>query len=227
MGAHHRAQAVVGVGDAGSPLPHRLRYGVFQGGRARLYGNHLCPQQAHPVHIEGLPDGILLPHKDHALHPQECCGGGGGYPVLARPRLGDQTGLAHPLGQKCLPQYIVDLVGPGVVQILPLQIDLRPAQVLRHLFGKIQPGGPPGVLVEQLGQLPVKLRVVLVVVVCRFQFNDCIHQRLRDILSPMDAEAAVGICHRLSSFLAAATKAAILDGSLTPSVSMPELTSTA
>ena len=147
--------------------------------------------------------------------------------MLARPRLGDQTGLAHPLGQKCLPQYIVDLVGPGVVQILPLQIDLRPAQIFRHLFGKIQPGGPPGVLVEQLGQLPVKLRVVLVVVVCRFQFNDRIHQRLRDILSPMDAEAAVGICHRLSSFLTAATKAAILDGSLTPSVSMPELTSTA
>lgn len=93
MGAHHRAQAVVGVGDAGSPLPHRLRYGVFQGGRARLYGNHLCPQQAHPVHIEGLPDGILLPHKDHALHPQECCGGGGGY--AGKTVTGEEEGLAH------------------------------------------------------------------------------------------------------------------------------------
>ena len=111
--------------------------------------------------------------------------------MLSRPRLGDQAGLAHPLGQKGLSQHIVDLVGPGVVQILPLQIDLRPAQIFRHLFGKIQPGWSARVFIEKLGELPVESFVVLVVIVCRFQFNDRVHQRLGDILSPVDAEASL------------------------------------
>ena len=147
--------------------------------------------------------------------------------MLPRPRLGNQAGLAHPLGQKGLSQHIVDLVGPGVVQILPLQIDLRPAQILRHLFGKIQPGWPPRVFIQKLGELPVESFVVLVVIVCRFQFNDRVHQRLGDILSPVDAEASFWIGHALAPFLTAATKAAIFSGSLPPSVSIPELTSTA
>lgn len=147
--------------------------------------------------------------------------------MLPRPRLGDQAGLAHPLGQKGLSQHIVDLVGPGVVQILPLQIDLRPAQILRHLFGKIQPGWSARVFIEKLGELPVESFVVLVVIVCRFQFNDRVHQRLGDILSPVDAEASLWIGHALAPFLTAATKAAIFSGSLPPSVSIPELTSTA
>ena len=64
--------------------------------------------------------------------------------------------FAHPRGQKGLSQHIVELVGPGVVQILPLQIDLRPAQIFRHLFGKIQPGWPPRVFIQKLGELPVE-----------------------------------------------------------------------
>ena len=217
----------MGVFDAGGPFPHRLGYGVLQRGCARLYRNHLRSQKAHPVHIEGLADRIFLPHKDHALHPHEGGGSGGSHPVLPRPRLGDQAGLAHPLGQKGLSQHIVDLVGPGVVQILPLQIDLRPAQIFRHLFGKIQPGWPPRVFIQKLGELPVESFVVLVVIVCRFQFNDRVHQRLGDILSPVDAEASLWIGHALAPFLTAATKAAIFSGSLPPSVSIPELTSTA
>ena len=226
VGPHHGAQAVVGVFDAGGPLPHRLGYGVLQRSRACLNRNHLRSQKAHPVHIEGLADGILFPHKDHALHPHEGGGGGGGHSVLPRPRLGDQAGLAHPLGQKGLSQHIVDLVGPGVVQILPLQIDLRPAQILRHLLGEIQPGWPPRVFIQKLGELPVERLVILVVIVCLFQLNDRVHQRLRDILSPVDTEASLWIGHAFAPFLTAATKAAIFSGSLPPSVSIPELTST-
>ena len=43
--------------------------------------------------------------------------------------------------------------------------------------------------IQKLGELPVESFVVLVVIVCRFQFNDRVHQRLGDILSPVDAEA--------------------------------------
>ena len=34
-------------------------------------GDHLGPQQPHPVDVEGLAAGVLLPHVDHARHPQQ------------------------------------------------------------------------------------------------------------------------------------------------------------
>ncbi len=52
----------------------------------------------------------------------------------ALPRLGNQAGLAHPLGQKRLAKYIVDFVCAGVIEVFPLEIDFRPAQIFRHLF---------------------------------------------------------------------------------------------
>ena len=44
-----------------------------------------------------------------------------GDPVLARTRLGDQRGLADPLGQQPLAQRVVDLVAAGVGEILALE----------------------------------------------------------------------------------------------------------
>lgn len=102
------------------------------------------------------------------------------------------------------------MVGSGVIEVLPLEVDFRAAQVLGHFFRIVQPGGPPGILVEQLRQFPVKLRVVFIVLVGLFQFDDRIHQGLGDVLSSVDSEAALGICHISSSFRTAAAKAAIL-----------------
>ena len=44
-------------------------------------------------------------------------------PVLSGAGLGDDPPLAHPLGQQRLPEGVVDLVGPGVVEVLALEID--------------------------------------------------------------------------------------------------------
>lgn len=101
-------------------------------------------------------------------------------------------------------------MGSGVIEILPLEVDFRAAQVPGHFFRIVQPGGPPGILVEQLRQFPVKLRVVFIVFVGLFQFDHRIYQGLRDVLTTVDPEAALGICHTFSSFRTAATKAAIL-----------------
>ena len=122
----------------------------------------------------------------------------------------NETGLAHLLSQKGLTQDVVDLMGSGVIEVFPLEVNLSPSQVPGHFFRIVQPGGPPGVFVEQLRQFPVKLRVVFIVLVGLFQFDDRIHQGLGDVLSPVDAEAALGICHTFSSFRTAAAKAAIL-----------------
>jgi hypothetical protein len=54
--------------------------------------------------------------------------GGRGDAVLARAGLGDDAGLAHALGQQDLAEAVVDLVRAGVVQVLALEVDFRPAQ---------------------------------------------------------------------------------------------------
>ena len=66
----------------------------------------------------------------------------------------------------------------------------------------------------------------LVVVISLLQLDDGVHQRFGNVLSAVHAETSVQIRNFQPSLRAAATNAAILTSSLTPSVSMPELTST-
>ena len=89
----------------------------------------------------------------------------------------------------------------GVVEILALEVDLRAAEIVCHMLREIQARGTAGIAVQQLGQLRVEFRIVLIVVVGLFQFDDCVHQRLRDILSAVYPEPSLGIGHSISSFL--------------------------
>ena len=57
------------------------------------------------------------------------------------------TGLAHFLGQKRLPQHIVDLVGAGVVQVLTLEVNFGSAQILGHPLRIVEAGGSSRVLI--------------------------------------------------------------------------------
>ena len=108
------------------------------------------------------------------------------------------------------------LPGPG----------LRDEPGFAHFFREIEPGGPSRVFVEEFRQLPVKFRVIFIIVVGFLQLNHRVHQGFGNILPAVNAEAPLWICHNRSSFLTAAAKAAIFSASLYPSVSMPELTST-
>ena len=126
VGAHDRAQAVVGVLDPAGPLPEGGGAGVLQGASPLSDRHYLRTQKAHPVDIESLTDGVLLSHKDHALHAEQGGGGGGGHPVLSSAGLGNEAAFAHLFGQQGLAQHVVDLVGAGVVQVLPFEINLRP-----------------------------------------------------------------------------------------------------
>ena len=148
MRPHDRPQHVVGVVDPAGPLPHGFADRVLEGGRPGVHRVDLGAQQPHAVDVEGLPLGVLPAHEDFTLHVHERRRRGGGHPVLSRAGLGDYPGLAHLFGQQGLPQYVVDLVGAGVIQVLPLQIDFRPAQILGHTVGVVEPGGPPGVVVQ-------------------------------------------------------------------------------
>ena len=226
MRPHHRTQTVMGIADPGGPLPHGFRNRVLQGGRSGRDRDHLGSQQAHAVDVEGLSSGVLLSHENHALHSHQRGRRGRRHSVLARSRLRDQTGFSHFLRKEGLPQHVVDLVRAGVVQVLPLEIDLRAAKILRHFFRKIKPRRPSRVLIQKRCELPVEFRILFVSVISLFQLDHRIHQRLRNVLPSVAAESSIWICH-ISAFLTSAANAAIFFSSFTPSVSMPELMSSA
>ena len=197
--AHDRAEAVVRVLDAARPLTHRLGNRILQGAGAVGDRDHLRSEKAHLVDIERLALRIHLPHENHALHPHERRDRRGRHTVLARTGLCDEAGLAHLLREQRLAEAVVDLVGARVVQVLALQVDLCAAEVLRHLLRIVEAARAARILVEQRLQLRVKRRVILVFVVRGLKLDHRVHQRLRDVLAPVNTESSILICH-ISSF---------------------------
>ncbi len=89
--------------------------------------------------------------------------------MLPRPGLGDHAMLPHPLDQQPLPQAVVDLVRPGVQQILALQINLRPAQLLRQPPRKKQRRRTPRISPQQFIQPRLKFLIALRLLVLALQ----------------------------------------------------------
>ena len=108
----------------------RLVDRVLEGRAAVADGDDLGAEQPHPGDVERLPPGVLLAHVDDALEAEQRRGRRGGDAVLAGAGLGDDPGLAHPLGQQRLAEHVVDLVRAGVVEVLALEQDPRAAGVL-------------------------------------------------------------------------------------------------
>ena len=196
---HDGAEAVVGVLDTARPLTHRLGNRVLQGAGAVRNRDHLRSEKAHLVDIERLALRVHLAHEDHALHTHERRDGRGRHAVLTRTGLRNETRLAHLLREQRLPEAVVDLVRTRVIQVLALQVDLRAAEVLRHLLGIVEAARAARILVEERLQLRVKFRVVLVFVVGGLELDHRVHQRLRDVLAPVNTESSILICH-ISSF---------------------------
>ena len=87
-----------------------------------------------------------------------------------------------------LAQGVVDLVGARVVEVLALEVDLGAAQVAGHIGREVEAGGPVRVVLVEVGQIGLELRVVLEPVVGLLQFDHGGHQGLGDVLAPVDAE---------------------------------------
>ncbi len=112
--------------------------------------------------------------------------------MLAGAGLGDQAGLAHVFGEQGLAQGVVDLVRARVVEVLALEVNLGATQVAGHVGRVVEAGRPIGVGAIQLAQVSPELRVVLEPVVGLLQLDHGGHQRLGDVLAPVDAEAPFG-----------------------------------
>ena len=86
-----------------------------------MHGLDLGAQQLHPEHVERLAVDVDGAHVDLALETHQRRRRRGGHAVLAGTGLGDEAGLAHPLGEQRLAEHVVDLVRPGVVEVLALE----------------------------------------------------------------------------------------------------------
>ena len=90
-----------------------------------MFSPYLCTKKLHPENIECLPLHILGAHVDDALQPKTGAHRGSGNTMLTSTGFGNDALLPKPLGEQGLSHGIVDLVGTGVVQILPLEVDER------------------------------------------------------------------------------------------------------
>jgi len=117
------------------PVAQRLIDRFLEGPLSGHYAPDLCSEQAHPGDVEGLAFHVDLAHVNHAFETEPRRHGGRRHAVLAGAGFGDDTRFAEPLREKDLAEGVVDLVGPGVEKILPLQVNLGSTQG----FGRIAP----------------------------------------------------------------------------------------
>ena len=181
--------------DPARPLAHRFRDRVFQSRGAGGDRDHFRAEKTHPVNIESLAFRIFLSHEHDAFHSEKRSRRCGRYAVLSGAGLGDEPCLSHLLCKQCLSEHVVDLMCAGVIQILPLQIDLCASEVLRHPCCVIQSGRTSGVIIKQFFQFFIECRIVLILIIGLFQLDDRIHQRFGNVLSSVLSESASWVRH--------------------------------
>jgi len=113
--------------------------------------------------------------------------------VLAGAGLGDDPLLAHACGQQGLADGVVDLVRAGVVQVLALEQDLRPADLAAQALGVVDRAGPAHVVLQVALEGGDELRILARGVVGGRQLLQRPDQGLGHETPPVPAEMALGI----------------------------------
>ena len=127
----HRAQHVVGVAHVGHPVAQRLVDGVLERPAARVDGRDLGAEQPHALDVEPLAAHVLLAHVDGAgLSPSSAAAVAVATPCWPAPVSAITRRLPMRLGEQRLAEGVVDLVGAGVEQVLALEPDPRPAELV-------------------------------------------------------------------------------------------------
>jgi hypothetical protein len=85
-----------------------------------------------------LAGDVQLAHIYRAAEAESGGHSGGRHPMLTGAGLRYDAAFAHPFYQQPLLYHIVDLVSPGVIEVLPFDIDSRTAKMLCQIFGKCQ-----------------------------------------------------------------------------------------
>ena len=128
------------IGNARSPLTHCFRNCIFQSCRSCFNRNHLCSKQSHTIYIKRLANGIFFAHKHHALHPHKGCSSCSGNTMLTSSGFSDQPCFSHLFCKQSLPQYVVDFMRPGMIEVFTFEIYLGAAKVFSHFLCIVQSG---------------------------------------------------------------------------------------
>ena len=193
MRAGHGADDVEGVANVGHPIAHGLVEGILQRLRAGLHRHHAGAEQLHAIDVGGLALDVLAAHIDHALHAVAGRHRGGGDAVLPRTGFGDDARLAHAACQHRLADAIVHLVRTGVIQILALEVDLRPAEQLRPTFGVVDGAGTADVVLQLVFEFGLEGGIGLGGGIGRAQLVERLDQRLGDEGAAVGTEMAVRV----------------------------------
>ena len=179
---------VEGILDVGDPVAQRLVHGVLQRPGAGCYRDDVGAQQLHPKDVGGLALDVRLAHVDDTRDVEQRAHRRRRHPVLSGPGFGDDPGLAHALGEQDLADGVVDLMRPGVVELVALEIDLGAAEKLSQAAGKIKRARPADVMLHLRMKLVPEGRIVLGHGVGLFDLQDQRHQGFGNKPAAIDAE---------------------------------------
>ena len=187
--AHHRRIRVRSSGSPDNiksvvhirhPVAHGVVHRILQRRGARTHRNHLRPQQLHAEHIRLLPLHVDRAHVNRARQAKQRAHRRGRHAMLPSARLRDNPRLAHPPRQQNLAQAVVDLMRPGMVQLVALKINLCAPKLLGQPLGKPQRARPSHIMLQVIIQLGLERRVGLRRLIRRLQLQNQRHQRLGD-----------------------------------------------
>lgn len=159
MRPDHGADTEMGRFDAAHPIAEGLVHGVAQGPRTAGHRPDFRPEELHAEDIGPLAADVFFAHVDDALQAKMGAGRGDGHAMLPGARLGDDPPLAHAEREQGLAKRVVDLVGPGMVKVLALQINPRSAAVLRQAVGEVQRRRPADIVLIQLVEFGLESRI--------------------------------------------------------------------
>ena len=115
--------------------------------------------------------------------------------MLASPGLRDDPPLAHPQRQEALAERVVDLMGTGVTQVFPLEVDLRTARQFREAASKEQGGGAADERREEPVEFIMERRIGHRLRIRLLELVEGRRKRLRHIPAAKPTETAKGIWH--------------------------------
>jgi len=131
---------------------------------------------------------VFSAHIDIAFEIKQRGHRGSCHAVLPRAGLGNDPLLAHAAGEQTLPDGVVDLVRPGVIEIFALQIDFRAAKFFRQSSREIKPRGPADIVAKIRFELADEARIGLGPSIFRIKLLKRGHQRFGHKNAPIRTE---------------------------------------
>ena len=99
--------------------------------------NDVCAEHLHTGDVRSLFCYVDLAHVDITFKTEISGSCRQRHAMLAGSGLGDQFLLAHVFGKQAFTHAVIELMGAGMVQIFPFQVDLGPSQKIGQVLAVV------------------------------------------------------------------------------------------